>query len=133
MELVGYALVTGAGLLSLFLVTVAGAGIAAALRRTASPFLHLPRIAFLFGLVFLVGAFADVAWVLLLDDRWYIEVDPIVAFSPVFPFTLDTVCGSHFISPGSWFTLELMWAAFALTTWLVSVRLLQSLGSESAV
>ncbi len=133
MELVGYALVTGAGLLSLFLVAVAGAGSASVLRRTASPFLHLPRIALLFGLVLLVGAFADVAWLLLLDDRWYLEVDPVVAFSPVFPFTLDTACGSHFISPGSWLTLELMWAAFALTTWLVSVRLLQGLRAESAV
>lgn len=81
------------------------------------------RFALILGAVIVLGLPADFLWILLFPGRWYLDRDHVFGFSPLWPFSLDTACGDHFIGHGSYLTIEAAWLLFAAVVWLVAVQL----------
>jgi hypothetical protein len=126
----GYGVVTGAAAFVAFGLAALGVALAAAVVRRLSVFLVLPGIARFLGVLFVVGAFADIAWMLIFPGRFYIEADQVVGFSPLLPFTLDEACGGHFLHGASFPLMTLLWGLFAAGTWAISFYLSRRLVRE---
>ena len=118
-----YFLITGPLAVVLWLGSGVVASILAVMRRTWGPYRYVFRFGGLLVALFTVGAAFDLIWLLSFPGRLYVEKDPIVAFTPLFPFMLDTACGSYFVAVGSWPVLQTLWATFALSSWLFAVLL----------
>ena len=128
----GYSVVTGAATLVLFALAALAIALGATVSRRLSVLLALPAVARFLGILFVVGAFADIVWMCIFPGRLYIEPDQIVGFSPLFPFTLDVPCGGHFLHGASFPLMQGLWGAFAIVTWSLSIFVSRRLARQTA-
>ncbi len=81
---------------------------------------NLKKVALLVCLVALVGAVGDIMWFFVFAGRLYVDPDPIVAFSPFIPFSVDSASGGHLLGGTTWVQAVLLWTAFATVCWITA-------------
>lgn len=78
-------------------------------------------------LLLISGACAHTLWSVLVFGRWYVSMDYVVDFYPFFPITQTTLDfqwgeqAGYLIGSIDLIHLQLLWAVFALMTWLLTV------------
>ena len=84
-----------------------------------------------FFLLFLFGnrAVANLVWICLCNNRFYIAKDPLTYFIPIVPFgwwAIDPMCGGHLLGNVRMWQLRLLWLFISIIVWsttLVTYRI----------
>lgn len=81
---------------------------------------RLARASLFLGLLFAWGGIANLVWLGLPSQNWYVQADPVIRYLPIAPvgdWWLDRVCGGHLLPGFTMLHLRTLWLAFSVAVW----------------